>query len=1297
MKYFKVQVLVCTLSLLSLTCLNAQQQNQNQVLVSDSPSAFIEGLSKTSKTGKGNVPMTIQFSGSKTLELNLNVKNSKNKITSFIGSVNKKQDASFSFTYSRGKLEGHIIEKAENKAYRIFTNKTNKILIEETDINAILCIAYDKTQGTPSQQKNSSNLTGKLPPVLQSRPGATAVIYLDFDGETVSGTNWNGGATIVAQPSGLSDAQITIAWEIMAEDFSPFDVNVVTDRSVFEATPKDHRMMCIFTPTDDAQPGSGGVAYLNSFSWNTDDPAWVYNLFSGKQAGDTGSHEIGHTMGLNHDGRGSTEYYEGHSNWAPIMGFSLNKPIAQWSLGEYTNASNMENDLQIIGGGSNNFTFIADDHGGDANTATALEADAGGNVIASENTGIIQDRNDIDMFSFLAQAGSATFSFSPHDVHPNLDIQARLLDVNGVEVASNNPSGLNASISSNLSQGLYFLEIQGVGVGSVDNGYSDYASLGQYSISGQYTVQTPENDLRLISISPEEGSLECGGITPSVELVNDGLNSISGFDILYRVNGGTQETQSFPNTLEPQETLTINLSEITLTTTGDSTLEIIAQITNDDLPNNNTIVRNFFANTSGVAAQINSFETSDDVLIAYDGSGDGSVWERGIPNGAVLNSAASGTNAYGTILNGNHPDNTKSFLVTNCYDFSTIETPVLKFQMAYDIEINYDVLYVEYSLDTGASWNLLGSRTSQPNWYNSNMTPGTNICENCPGGQWTGTNATMTEYAYDFTANAAGETDLTNANNIMFRFVFHSDPFINEEGAVIDDFVIEGTPADDDDDDNDGILDVDDNCPLTSNANQLNTDGDGMGDVCDDDDDNDGILDADDNCPLTPNADQADSDGDGIGDVCEDPNDTDGDGITNANDNCPDVANADQEDTDGDGIGNICDDDDDNDTIIDSMDNCPLTNNPDQLDTDSDGIGDICDRDDDDDSVLDVDDNCPLIANPNQADADNDGIGDVCDSTADDLDGDGILNDQDNCPNTANADQLDSDGDGMGDACDTDDDNDTILDIVDNCPLEANIDQADSDDDGIGDVCDTANNGFTLPDSNFSFTNIPACEANKGGLQIDAIEDYRYQATLSGNTFGISKDFEDSVLFEDLDAGIYSVCITVDGEPDYEGCFDVTIEPSEEFSVTTEVDFSRLEVTLTLTGSETYEVTLNDQTQMVSANELILTLTQPVNTLQVSSGRDCDTIYEETFAINPEVAIYPNPVEGDELTIDLEGGVETELVVSLFAIRGSRVSSKLYEVVDNQVIINVSGLARGIYILNVSTFNKTTTYKIIRN
>jgi hypothetical protein len=107
------------------------------------------------------------------------------------------------------------------------------------------------------------------------------------------------------------------------------------------------------------------------------------------------------------------------------------------------------------------------------------------------------------------------------------------------------------------------------------------------------------------------------------------------------------------------------------------------------------------------------------------------------------------------------------------------------------------------------------------------------------------------------------------------------------------------------DSDADGVPDTDDNCPLTANPTQLDSDGDAQGDACDPDDDNDGHLDNADNCSLVPNASQTDSDGDGVGDACD--ADDDNDGHLDAADNCPLIANASQADSDGDGQGDACD------------------------------------------------------------------------------------------------------------------------------------------------------------------------------------------------------------------------------------------------------------------------------------------------------------------------------------------------------------------------------------------------------
>ena len=56
--------------------------------------------------------------------------------------------------------------------------------------------------------------------------------------------------------------------------------------------------------------------------------------------------------------------------------------------------------------------------------------------------------------------------------------------------------------------------------------------------------------------------------------------------------------------------------------------------------------------------------------------------------------------------------------------------------------------------------------------------------------------------------------------------------------------------------DDDGVLDDNDNCIISYNPGQLNSDNDSYGDVCD-------------NCPFNDNEGQEDADGDGIGDVCD--------------------------------------------------------------------------------------------------------------------------------------------------------------------------------------------------------------------------------------------------------------------------------------------------------------------------------------------------------------------------------------------------------------------------------------------
>ena len=110
------------------------------------------------------------------------------------------------------------------------------------------------------------------------------------------------------------------------------------------------------------------------------------------------------------------------------------------------------------------------------------------------------------------------------------------------------------------------------------------------------------------------------------------------------------------------------------------------------------------------------------------------------------------------------------------------------------------------------------------------------------------------------------------------------------------------------------------------------------------DSDGDTILDKDDNCPNTENTDQMDFDGDNIGDVC-DPDD-DNDNVSDSSDAFPNDPNE-WGDVDGDGTGDNADTDDDNDGLDDDEEStfgtdCAITN-PLDADTDMDGVPDAAD------------------------------------------------------------------------------------------------------------------------------------------------------------------------------------------------------------------------------------------------------------------------------------------------------------------------------------------------------------------
>ncbi|MEM7369019.1 MAG: LamG-like jellyroll fold domain-containing protein [Bacteroidota bacterium] len=403
----------------------------------------------------------------------------------------------------------------------------------------------------------------------------------------------------------------------------------------------------------------------------------------------------------------------------------------------------------------------------------------------------------------------------------------------------------------------------------------------------------------------------------------------------------------------------------------------------------------------------------------------------------------------------------------------------------------------------------------------------------------------------------------------------------------------------------------------------------------DPDADMDGIADADDNCPNDANADQADGDTDDVGDVC---------------DNCPSDANTNQADGDTDDVGDVCD-------------NCPADANTNQADGDTDDVGDVCD-------------NCPATANTNQADGDTDDVGDVCD----------------NCPADANANQADGDNDGVGNVCD-------------NCPAVANAGQEDANNNGIGDACE----GMAPPPSvSFDYknaengANAPTNRAIKPQL--------RLTNTSTTATYNLA-DFTIRYYFTEDNSAMMSVsCVSSDA-----GCGNTslslmaltpgvamadhylevgyssgTIAPGQRAEVKARIDKP--------SGSNFDET--NDYSYMASTGNhvsnssitvyykgnLILG-TPPCPGCRTSGPIPTADVEATSFQV------FPNPF-AEAFAVEFDEAPEETYELQLLNTMGQLVYKT--KTSDASLKINMSDMAKGIYILQINQEGVVQTQKLIK-
>jgi hypothetical protein len=340
---------------------------------------------------------------------------------------------------------------------------------------------------------------------LNSYPSATSVIYLDFNGHALSGTMWNTSGAFTCNSSGLSDAAITEVFNRVAEDYRPFNINVTTNETKYNAAPYNRRMRVVITTSYEwYSSGAGGVAYVNSFTWGDNTPCFVFSSllsYNVKNISEAAAHEAGHTLGLRHQssynsscvkisdynwGQGS-----GEIGWAPIMGAGYNQNMTLWNSGPNSLGCNIiQNDLTIITNATNGFGYRTDDNTDAFSTATAITFNSGGQATIS---GVIEKTDDKDLFKIILptfarlELNAIPYNVGTGNAGSDLDLQVEILDGSYASIGIYNPGNLLSSIIDTfISAGTYYLRIDGKG-----NIYApEYGSLGSYSIQAVYTDAT---------------------------------------------------------------------------------------------------------------------------------------------------------------------------------------------------------------------------------------------------------------------------------------------------------------------------------------------------------------------------------------------------------------------------------------------------------------------------------------------------------------------------------------------------------------------------------------------------------------------------------------------------------------------------------------------------------------------------------------------------------------------------------------------------------------------------------------
>ena len=282
---------------------------------------------------------------------------------------------------------------------------------------------------------------------------------------------------------------------------------------------------------------------------------------------------------------------------------------------------------------------------------------------------------------------------------------------------------------------------------------------------------------------------------------------------------------------------------------------------------------------------------------------------------------------------------------------------------------------------------------------------------------------------------------------------------------------------------------------------------------------------------------------------------------------------------------------------------------------------------------------------------------------------------------------FDLNGDGEIDYCDFD--NDGVPNHLDQCPDTP---------DGVlvnTDGCEV----FSLPNENFRVeVGSATCIGNSDGVINLSVEDasYDYTVTITGKDNVTITGSSKTASVTGLAKGTYTVCFSVDGQDDYEQCFEVNVTEPPALSAFIDIDTDDRRASIVMSGSSTYNIEINGKKTTVGSDSFETSLSTGLNIIKVYTDLECQGYVEREVFISEDIHYYPNPTQND-VKVHV-GGKDTKVKVSVFNASGALVYTKeqTIEDISRKTAIDLSRQIQGTYIVVMESETVRQTFKIIR-